>query len=95
MSNKMWDKETNPAVIIKVAPVHEGQDLPVAVFIQYTSTPWYWEKYSIEYKYRKCAINKAKIIDMLHFAWKYKGESAVVLKATLPTDKEIEEIKCS
>ena len=48
---KFYDREKNPAVLIRVMPVYRGQSLPVAVFVKYMNIPAcarFWEQYSKE-----------------------------------------------
>lgn len=73
---KMYDRETNPAVLIRVMPVYREQALPVAVFVKYMDTPNFWQQYSKEYWYPACARNAAKMLEIVHYAWKYIKEEA-------------------
>ena len=72
---KMYDRKTNPAAILKVMPVYKDQALPVAVFIKYTQTPYFWTQCSKEYWYRKCAINCARAMEIAHFAYIFPENS--------------------
>lgn len=65
----MYDKQTNPAALLKVMPCFKGQALPVAVFIKYADSN-IWAQYSNEYIYPKCAYNKARAIEIGHFAYR-------------------------
>ena len=67
--SKFFDRENNPAALLKVMPCFEGQKLPVAVFIKYHDSN-IWQQYSKEYQYPKCAVNKARAIEIEHFAYK-------------------------
>ena len=74
-----YDREKNPAVLIRVMPVYRGQSLPVAVFVKYMDTPAgsrFWQQYSKEYWYPACARNAAKMLQWSHYAWKYIKEEA-------------------
>ena len=75
---KMYDRKTNPAAIIKVMPVYSEQALPVAVFICYADHPYFWQQYSKEYWYRKCAVNRARCIEIEHFAYVFPENSVFV-----------------
>lgn len=66
---KMYDRQTSPAAFIKVMPCFKGQTLPVAVFIKYANSD-FWQQYSKEYYYHKCAENKARDIEIKHYAYK-------------------------
>lgn len=74
MKGKMFDRKANPAAILKVMPVFPAQKLPVAVFIKYSDIP-VWQQYSKEYWYRKCAVNKARCIEIEHFAYYFPENS--------------------
>ncbi len=74
MSRRTFDRKENPAALLKVAPVFSGQKVPVAVFIKYHDSS-FWMQYSKEYKYRKCAVNKARLIEIEHFAYYYPENS--------------------
>jgi hypothetical protein len=65
----MYNRENNPAALVKVMPCFKGQSLPVAVFIKYANSN-FWQQYSKEYWYPKCAMNKAKEIEIIHYAYK-------------------------
>lgn len=71
---KAYDRENHPAAILKVMPCYKDQDIPVAVFIKYTDTPYFWQQYSRQYYYRKCAINRARMIEIEHYAYKFKED---------------------
>ena len=71
---KMYDRETNPAVLIRVMPVYREQALPVAVFVKYMDTPNFWLQHSKEYRYPGAARNAAKMLEIMHYAWKYIKE---------------------
>lgn len=66
---KAYDRQTNPAALLKVMPCFKNQTLPVAVFIKYADSQ-IWQQYSKEYQYPKCAENKARCIEIEHFAYK-------------------------
>ena len=66
---KMFDRQENPAALLKVMPCFRGQNLPVAVFIKYHNSQM-WQQISKEYWYKKCAENKARSIEIAHFAYK-------------------------
>ena len=66
---KEYNRESNPAALIKVMSCYKNQPLPVAVFIKYKNSN-FWQQYSKEYFYPKCAHNKARIIEIEHFAYK-------------------------
>ena len=74
MKRVAFDRKENPTAILKVAPVFSGQKLPVAVFIKYHNSK-FWAQYSKEYWYRKCAINKARAIEIEHFAFYFPENS--------------------
>ena len=78
--NKMYDRKTNPAAILKVMPCYKNQDFPVAVFIKYTQTPYFWQQISKEYWYRKCAVNRARMIEIEHFAYVFPENSVFAEK---------------
>ena len=65
----VYDRQENPAALLKVMPCFKGQTLPVAVFIKYADSQ-FWQQYSKEYWYPKCAENKARAIEIEHFAYK-------------------------
>lgn len=65
----MYNRESNPAALLKVMPCFSGQKKPVAVFIKYANSD-FWQQYSKEYWYEKCAVNKAREIEINHFAYK-------------------------
>lgn len=73
---KFFDRETNPAVYIRVMPVYPDRPLPVAVFVRYAGFS-NWEKYSKEYQRPSYARMAAKMLEMQHFAWKYEKEEDV------------------
>ena len=75
MKAKMYDRKTNPAAILKVMPVYREQALPVAVFVKHADTPYFWQQCSKEYWYRKCAVNRARIIEIEHFAYVFSENS--------------------
>ena len=74
---KEYNREKNPAVLISVRPVHPDRPLPVALFVKYryptNISPWqrYGEK---EYRYPGAARNAAKMLEIMHYAWKYIKE---------------------
>ena len=74
MTGKVFDRRTNPAAILKVMPVYRGTSFPVAVFIKYYDSQ-FWQQYSKEYWYRKCAVNKARLIEIEHFAYYFPENS--------------------
>jgi len=69
-----YNRETNPAALIKVMPRYKGRDLPVAVFIKYRDSN-FWQQVSREYHYKKCAVNKAREIEIQHYAYKFIKEA--------------------
>lgn len=73
---KFYDREKNPAVLIRVMPVYRGQSLPVAVFVKYAGAR-FWQQYSKEYQYPKCARKAAKMLEWSHFAWKEEAAENV------------------
>ena len=75
MKAKMYDRKTNPAAILKVMPVYHEQALPVAVFVKHTDTPYFWQQCSKEYWYRKCAVNRARMIEIEHSAYVFPENS--------------------
>ena len=54
--------------IVKVMPCFKGQQFPVAVFVKYHDVN-FWEQYSKEYWYKKCAEKEAKMQCLLHYGW--------------------------
>lgn len=74
---KMYDRETNPAVYIRVMPVYPDRPVPVAVFVRYAGFST-WGKYSKEYQRPSYARMAAKMLEMQHFAWKYVEEKGEV-----------------
>lgn len=77
---KAYNRETNPAALIKVMPVYRGQALSVAVFIKYAELD-FWQQYSRQYWYKKCAENRARIIEIEHFAYKNLSRNAFYKEA--------------
>lgn len=69
-----FNRTTNPAALIKVMPCFKDQALPVAVFIKYHNSN-IWQQYSKEYFYPKCAENRARIIEIEHYAYKNIGKN--------------------
>ena len=55
--------------IVKVMPCFKGQQFPVAVFVKYHDVN-FWQQYSKEYRYKKCAEKEAKMQCLLHYEWK-------------------------
>ena len=74
MKRKLFDRKMNPAAILKVMPVYSDQKFPVAVFIKYSDSN-VWQQYSKEYWYRKCAVNKARLLEIEHFAYYFPENS--------------------
>ena len=74
MKGKPFDRKMNPAALLKVMPVYREQKFPVAVFIKYSDSQ-VWQQYSKEYWYRKCAVNKARSIEIEHFAYYFPENS--------------------
>ena len=70
---KFFDRETNPAVYIRVMPVYPDRPLPVAMYIRYANSNQ-WTKYSKEYQRPYYARQAAKMLELQHFAWKYEKE---------------------
>lgn len=75
MNRTAYDRKDNPAAIIAVMPVYKGQKLPVAVFVKHADTPYFWQQYSRNYWYRKCAVNYAQTLEALHFAYVFPENS--------------------
>lgn len=73
MTHVTFDRINNPAAILKIMPCFKGQDFPVAVFIKYHDSN-VWQQYSKEYWYKKCAINRAHVMEIEHFAYVYLGD---------------------
>lgn len=71
---KTFDIKTDPAALLKVMPVCFDQAFPVAVFIKYHDSK-VWRRYSREYQHRKCAVNKARMIEIEHFAYYFPENS--------------------
>lgn len=69
-----FDRKNNPAAILRVMPVYSGQPTPVAVFIRYHDSS-FWQQYSREYLYRKCAVNYARVQEIQHFAYYFPENS--------------------
>lgn len=70
-----YDRKTNPAAVIKVMPMYKDQPLPVAVFVKYSDCPYFWQQISREYWYRKCAVNKARLIEIERHAYIFPENS--------------------
>ena len=62
------------SAILKVMSVYSDQKFPVAVFIKYSDSQA-WIQCSKEYWYRKCAVNKARLLEIEHFAYYFPENS--------------------
>lgn len=74
MTPKFFDRMSNPAAVLEVRPVREGNRAPFAVFIKYHDSR-VWQQYSREYVRRGNAVNRARYIEIEHFAYIFPEKS--------------------